>query len=267
MISRASSLVNSYCAAPNLPQRHDFRGGTITNEQHQWRMGTDYYTGTRRVYVWHKPIKTISALDIRITNNYSVSLGNSDLFINNSEGYIEVTSLAAVSFGVYPLGVAPNLGLYIPVAEVDYTYGWSFTSTDEVLDSFDANAYMSSHMSWATDPAPVIKKNGAVLSTGYTINYEEGTVTLAAAPLATDTFTATYTYSLPGPIQEATGIIVTSQLGERALASKGLTGLSTLRIAEIQISRTVRRESDSQGMVIPEAAMQLLDAYRFHSVG
>jgi hypothetical protein len=273
VISRASSLVNTFCAAPNLPQRHDFRGGSITGEQHAWRLGTDHYTGTRRVYVWHKPVKSVTSLAIRVTNTMSVSLSASDLFINNSEGYVEVTSLAAVSFGIYPIGVVPNLGLYVPVAEITYDYGWAFTETDEQLDSYDAASYMSSHMSWAADPAPVIKKNGTVLTTDkYTVNYVEGTVTVVDAPTATDRYTATYTYTLPDAIQEATGVIATAQLGERALASKGLTGLASLRVAEVAFARTMSREGQqnsslNQAFVVPEAAQALLSPYRFHSVG
>jgi hypothetical protein len=233
-------------------------------------MGTDYYTGTRRVYLWHKPIRRIISLAIRITNNYNVSLTPNDLFVNNSEGYVEVTSLAAVSFGIYPIGVAPNLGLYIPVAETTYEYGWEFTETDEPLDSYDASAYMSSHMSWQADPAPEIKKNGSVLASGYTIDYVEGTVTMDAAPMAGDKFTATYTYSLPGPIQEAAGLITVEQLGERALAGKGLTGLSSLKIAEVSFSRAVGAGRGGMqsptATMIPPVAQQLLEPYRFHSI-
>ena len=61
--------------------------------------------------------------------------------------------------------------------------------------------------------------------------------------------------------------MVTAQLGERSLAAKGMTGLSSIRIAEVQLARTRREEEDSRGNLIPEAAMQLLDPYRFHSVG
>ena len=253
-----------------MPQRHDFRGGTSTHEQHPWRLGTDYYVGNRRVYFWHKPLREITELKIRVTNTMSVTLGPADLFINNAEGYVEVTSLAAVSFGIYPVGFVPNLGLYVPVAELTYTYGWEFTEVDEPLDSFDASAYMSSHMAWAADPAPEIKKNGTVMaSSDYTIDYVQGTVTMTSVPTATDRFTASYTYSLPDAIQEATGIIVTSQLGERSLANKGLTGLSSLKVAEVAFSRPMNRAGtdDNQSFVIPPAAQQLLSPYRFHSVG
>lgn len=272
VLVRSSALVNAYTAAPNLPQRHDFRGGTATSEQHQWRLGTDYYTGTRRVYIWHKPIRSVASMRIRITNNYAVTLSANDLFINNSEGYIEVTSLAAVSFGIYPVGIAPNLGLYIPVAEVTYDYGWTFSAVDEPLDVVDGLTYISSHMAWRTSPTPVIKKNGSPLSSGYTIDSNEGTVKLSTAATATDVFTATYDYSLPDAIQEATGIIATAQLGERALATKGMTGLASVRIAEVALARTMSREGQqnsatNQSFVIPEAAAQLLDPYRFHSVG
>lgn len=215
----------------------------------------------------------MTSLVIRITNNMSVSLTNNDLFVNNAEGYVEVTSLAAVSFGIYPIGVVPNLGLYIPVAELSYTYGWMFTETDEQLDSYDAASYMSSHMSWATSPAPIIKKNGATLTADkYSINYVEGTVTVVDTPTANDRYTASYTYTLPDAIQEATGVIATAQLGERSLAAKGLTGLASLRVAEVAFARTMSREGQqnsslNQAFVIPEAAQALLSPYRFHSVG
>lgn len=272
ILNRSSDLVNAYCAAPNLPQRHDFRGGTITREQHQWKLGTDYYVGNRRVYPWHTPFRDVNALAIRITNNYSVSLTPTDLFVNGSESYIEVTSLAAVSFGIYPLGVAPNLGLYIPVAEVSYDYGWIFQETDEDLESYDAASYMSGHMSWMTTPVPVIKKNGTVLDpSSYTVDYVEGAIILSSEPGANDSFTATYSYSLPGEVQQATGIIASAQLGERSMAQKGMTGLGMIKVDEFQILRMGGRSGLNptalSNIEIPGVAQALLSPHRFFSVG
>ena len=50
LIAQATSVVNSYCNVPRIPQMHDFRGGTITGEQHQWRYPvTPFEIGPSRI--------------------------------------------------------------------------------------------------------------------------------------------------------------------------------------------------------------------------
>lgn len=272
ILTRASALAESYCAVPHLPQKHSFAGGTITAEQHSWRLGTEVTAGHRRVYLWHRPIKAITSFSIRLTPEYSVSVGANDIFINNSEGYIELVSLAAVSFGIYPIGVVPNLGLLIPVVETSYTYGYAYTTTDEPLDVTDGRTFRSQNAFWLSSPAPVIKRNGTtVTSSEYTVDYQDGSIRFTLLQAATDQITANYSYSLPSQILNAVGSIATSMLGERSIAAKGLTGLDNIKIAEVSISRVRPGMFGNRGTqtqsIIPEDAKELLAPFVFRSVG
>ena len=271
-LTRASALVNTYCAVPMLPKPYDFRGGSIVGEQHPWHTGTVVIPPTRRIYVWHRPIKAVTEISIHVTSLMHINIGGTDIYINNSEGYLEVTALAAVTFGIFPQAVVPNLGLLVPVAEVAYTYGWEFTETDDTLYYADGFTYSSTHLSWDSAVAPSVKRNGTVVATSeYAVDYPNGRVTFTAAQAASDAITASYTYTLPEAVQEATGVIATSLLGEAGLAKKGMTGLASVRIDELTLARTMSREGQAKGVTtpfnIPDAAQQLLDPYRFHSVG
>lgn len=48
---------------------------------------------------------------------------------------------------------------------------------------------------WAASPAPVIKKNGEQITTGFAIDYGGGAIILSPAAIATDVFTADVTYT------------------------------------------------------------------------
>jgi hypothetical protein len=273
VLERASALVDAYCAVPNLPQKHDFRGGAITSERHTWRLGTDLMPlgpGSRRVYLFHPPIKSISAFTVKFTNQYGVTIAPTNLYINEIEGWAEVVSLAAVVSGLYPVGI--NFGLYTPVAEVDYSYGYSFAVTGEPLYPTDALTYQGNNGYWAATPAPVIYKNGTALtvSTDYTVNRTEGHVKLVSTISATDEITADYTYTLPSAVAQATGITAWHLLGDRAIAKKGWTGLQAIQIAEVKIDRRMGRSVGSAATateVVPDQAQGLLSPFVFRSVG
>ncbi|MDK2793482.1 MAG: hypothetical protein PWP75_110 [Caldanaerobacter sp.] len=47
---------------------------------------------------------------------------------------------------------------------------------------------------WAASPAPVIKKNGVQITSGFTIDYGGGAIILSPAATSTDVFTADITY-------------------------------------------------------------------------
>lgn len=51
---------------------------------------------------------------------------------------------------------------------------------------------------WASSPAPVIKKNGVVVSSGFTIDYGGGAIIVSPSATSTDTFTADVSYTKTG---------------------------------------------------------------------
>lgn len=264
VLTRATAIVDRYCAVPMIPQPFTFAGGTITGEQHKWTLGTEITKGTRRVYPYSRPVKSISEFKIRVTNQVSALINATDLFINNTYGYVEVVSLAAVVYGVYPVGVVPNLGLYQPVAEISYTYGWEFPVTGETLYATDGLTYRAQNGFWKADSA-TIYEDGVATASG-TIDYLDGTVTFPYHPNAA--ITASYTYTLPPAISQATGEVASMILGERELTEKGMRGLAGIQMAEINLRRSFEggRVSDEIKAQVPPTAQMLLDPFRFTTI-
>jgi hypothetical protein len=266
VISRASAMVNAYCAAPNWPQPHSYAGGSAASEQHKWTLGTEITRGERRVYPYHWPIKAVSDFKIKVTNQTYASIGVTDLYINNSDRYVEVVSLAAVAHGVLPVGVVPNLGLYQPVAEVTYTYGYEFPVTGETIYATDGLTYRAANGFWKTGTVkPYI--GGVEQTTGFTLDLTEGTVTFTTPP--TGAVTLDYTFTLPWEIAQATGEITTQVLTDRELTGKGMRGLATIQIAEVQLKRAFDQGnmvSDQLTKPIPDSAAALLEGFRFRSI-
>lgn len=274
VIERASSLVDTYCNVPVLPSKHDFRGGVITGEQHRWRLPDPTMmiseVGSRRVYPFHAPLRNVTGFKVMFTQHYQVEIDPNNLYVNQIEGWAEVISLAAVVTGIYPVGV--NFGLYTPVAVVNYEYGYRFTSTDETLipddaGAYDGSAYRANEQFWASDFAPIVKIDGEIQTSGYTVNRTEGLVIFDSILEADAKVQATYVYTMPSPIRDATGYVVADLLAERELYQRGMGRLGQIRIAEMEIRRQdtyAHRSPDAEGSV-PIEARQLLAPYRYIS--
>lgn len=271
-LERASSLVDAYCNTPILPQKHDFRGGTITGEQHRWKLPDPTMmiseVGTRRVYPFHGPLRSITSFKVMFTENYQIEINPGNLYVNRSENWAEVVSLAAIVSGIYPVGV--SFGLYTPVAVVSYTYGYRFTSTDETLipddaGAYEGSAYRANEQFWATDVDPVVKIDGVVQTTGYTVNRTEGVVVFNDLLDSDAKVQATYTYTLPPQIRDATGYVLADILAERELFQRGMGRLGQIRIAEMELRRqdTYNKKYHDEEAAIPPEARSLLAPYRF----
>jgi hypothetical protein len=264
ILTRSTAVVNAYCAAPMIPQPFSFTGGTITGEQHKWTLGTEITKGTRRVYPYSRPIKNVTDFRIKVTNQISAVINARDLFINNTYGYIEVVSLAAVVYGVYPVGVVPNLGLYQPVAEINYEYGWEFPVTTETLYATDGLTYRSQHGFWEANSATIYE--GGTATTSGIVDYVDGTVTFPYHPATT--VTASYTYTLPSAVEQATGEVASTLLAERELTEKGMRGLAGIQIAEVHLRRSFEggKVSDEIKAKVSPTAQMLLEPYRFITI-
>lgn len=279
-IAEASAIVDGYCSIPTIPQRHDFRGGSIVVEEHHWNIpSSPFDLGTRRCYPFHWPIKTtlnddgspiaaVHMFRIYVTNTQYVAIQPSDLFVQNTEQYIEVVSLAVTSSGLFNALIIPNVGLATPTVRLSYDYGYLFASdVDERLYWSDANTFRAQNQ-WWTPTAPVVKQNGTVVDpANYTVNADEGTITFnsdqpADDPTSTDVITATYFYRMPSEIGRATGLITAYLLGEADLVSRGMAGLSSMSIEEIKMQRgrqsgTLPVTVDTLDALVPAAAYLL----------
>jgi hypothetical protein len=257
ILTTASTLVNVHCSVPMTPAAHDFRGGTVTNEQHLWMLPDVTFMDkrSRRIYPLHEPVATITSFVVKFTNTYQITIDPANIYVNSVQNWAEIVSIAAIVSGVYPVGI--NFGLYTPVAEVSYTYGWNYQVVGEILDLEDVGTYAADNQFWKASPAPVIYKNGAVQSSGFTIDLTEGTVEFAVAPDGTDIITADYVHPLPPAIAEATAIVATRATTESQLVAAGLGGLNEITIEEM----TLRRSASRGGGSTVSMAVNLFDTY------
>jgi hypothetical protein len=258
-ISRAEDLVDTFCNVPSLPQRYDFRGGSITDETHA------FSPGQIRVFPTHKPVREVISFQVYATNDVYVDIDPQDLFIEPRGGWLEIVALSMSPVGFW--AASGLISISRPVLKLDYEYGWSFQVRNEVLATDDDALYRSQNQFWDLDTeAPVIKKNGTVVSSGITIDPIEGTVLFDSTPLLTDTITADYTHSLPSAIPQAVAIIVGSGINESSLVAKGLGNLAEIQVEEVRLRRDARRTGTMVvAETVPPAAQALLIPYRFIS--
>jgi hypothetical protein len=159
-----------------------------TTERHVWNQKT------RRVFPREKPIVSVGLLRVYVSNQQSAAFTVNDVFVNSDRGYVEVTSLAGVTYSLFPAIVA--LGLIDPVAEITYTHGYQYTPSD---------------------------------------------------------------------IKDAVALTAVDLIGRDSLRKQGLTGLSRLRVGEMEMYN----DSPANGGSVdpfPAAASLILDRYRYLSV-
>jgi len=93
-LERAAATIHAYCNVPLQPSMHDFRGGTATGEIHEWK--ADQYERSMtpfRFWPWHQPVRTVTDFRIYSTPTIYTAIDPSEVFINNSAGFIEASSL------------------------------------------------------------------------------------------------------------------------------------------------------------------------------
>lgn len=262
---RAQALVDRYCNVPKQPNPFDWRGGTMTDEQHQWKIANPlaYGPGVKRVYLNAIPIKSVSAFEIDLGKTYRVTLDPAtSLYLNTMENYIEVVAIAPTIVGVWPLGVA--LGLYNPVSKTTYDYGWSFPVEGDVLEAESPTVFSAAYGNWDATPA-VVYLDGVEQSAGYAVDLADGTVTFDTAPDPRVEVSADYTYTVPDEIVEAVGFTATMLLARSRINQRGMAGLSSLRVAEVAMAQMTPAQmlQTRNGASIPTEAADLLASYSF----
>jgi len=264
ILNRASRVADRYCAAPDYPQRHSFRGGTITGEKHEFRTGNGVTEGVQKiVWPWHTPLKACSRFRIYVTNTQYVSFDPADIFVRPDS--LEIVSLAMTSNGLFGAAITPVLGLLVPQVEIDYSYGYAFTEVDDICTPTDARTFRASNQFW-DDSDVTVKVDDVTVNSGYTLDRNEGVVIFDSMQAPEAVVSVSYGYTLPSDIPEAVGHIATKLLGDRALVAGGLTGLRSLKVGEISVERSMPRREEAAASAVPVEAQQILDAYRFMTV-
>lgn len=268
LLIAASAKVDAYCAVPKMPQPYSFRGGTVTDEIHDWFPGDALTPAQRRIWAFSKPIKAVSALKIYVTINQFTEFDPTELMIQRTIGAIDLVSLGLTTSA--PLGayVLPNIGLQHPQVAISYTYGWQLTATDEILEPTDAFYFRAVNQFW-DDTDVVVKVDGVVQSTGFTLDKTEGAVVFDAAQSPEAVVTCSYGYTLPQDIATATGLIAHDMFNERELDDKGMGNVRSLKVGEISIDRGLRYQasgSNQDAVQISPDAEGYLAGYRFITV-
>ncbi|HEX5016516.1 MAG TPA: hypothetical protein VFX15_02895 [Actinomycetes bacterium] len=268
-LNRSASAIHAYTAAPTLPTPHDFRGGSIVGETHTWRI-SDYEPVTRRVFLFHRPVKAVSTLRIYATDSQYVEFAADEIYYEAAEGWIEPASANLTSYGLFGAAVIPFVGLSQPHVYASYTYGRRIPIEEQIYP-IGGNTWLASIGAWSSDVGdePVIAVGGVVRpDTDYTIDYRSGQVTFVVnEPASAATVVAQFYTGLHPDIAEAEGLITTGAIADRSYVAT-LGGLRRLTVAEITIERATDRAGGgaAQPVTISEEAAALLDPFIFRSV-
>lgn len=272
VLARASSLVDTYCGVPLRPQRHSFLGGSITHEQHPWRIAqTPFESAQRRVYPYHTPVIACSSFRIYVTqpnpdvdDGQYVLVAPNDLMTNRTEDYFEVVSSAMTSTGLFNALIVPAIYLATPICTISYTYGYRYEVVGEQLFPTDGLTYSSQNNYWHDDDVAVYINGAVVDEDDYTVNRTEGRIVFDEEPSLGSTVTADYWHKLPVEIRDATGYIASHLIEQSAIVARGMGELEEIEVAEVRMSRTKRNfntQSSKEWVshFVPEAAILLDD--------
>lgn len=260
-LQRATAMVNSWCAQAQIPQPFDFRGGTVTGEQHRFQPPNPLTAGegSRRIFPHQLPLRTVTAFALDFTNSYHLTLNTAqDVYVNATEGWMEIVASAPTIIGYPPIGYW--FGLYQPVATISYTYGYRNAVVDDVMEAASPFLYYGTFGQW--DAAGVsVTLDGAVQDPSlYRVNAADGSVRFTTAPGVGVEVAASYTALLPQAVEQATGIIATDLIA-KARNTQRMPGLSSMKVAEITLTRQMGdrgRYTTRGGLSIPEDAAVLL---------
>jgi hypothetical protein len=280
LLGDAKAVVDSYC---NMPIGGSFLGGIVVGEQRPWKYPTAPVgeVGSRRVFPRLRPVQSVQGLRLVVGSEASASLPVDSLVIEQKRNFVEVTSASIVgSSGLFGVTgwVVPFGGLQQPIAEIDYTYGWSFDADDRLYPVGESvNILQAPNGHWiedAEDP-PMILIGGVELTryvdpdadplvANYVIDYEEGRVTLTDDPEGT--VRAVYRHKLPREIVSASSLVAADLLGASKLVAKGMSGVRRLTAGEISIEReSASRLGQSLDVTLPHAAL-MLAGFRYWSM-
>jgi len=269
-IMRASASIHSYCAVPVTPQQYSFRGGTITGEEHIFQ--TDAWERPRpfRVWPWHTPVLSVTSLSliwgVQNSTETFLSIDPSNLLISD-QGYVEISSLN-LSQLVFGDAIMPYIGLHDPIFRMSYEYGYSYAAVDDWCEPVDARTYQAQNQFWTSDDVEVKLDGVPVDPDDYTIDRTEGWVIFDEMQAPDAMVTVSYVYTLPNDIQQAAALLVAKDIGDSDLRAKGMEGLVSVRVKDVEIRRAVAAKStgtSGNAAEVPNVAAAYLDGWTFRT--
>jgi hypothetical protein len=92
-----------------------------------------YHQVSRRIYPRHRPLLSIDAFQIVISNSQVGTINVQDIVLNADLGYAEILSYAVANYAL--LGEIQNLGYAANIAKLTYTHGWQYMQTPDALQA------------------------------------------------------------------------------------------------------------------------------------
>ena len=281
LISRAEAAIDAYVGA-SLLTNNGFAPGVLGMVQQGFDMTGGFGARKLRFPTPLVPVRNIKRIQIHISNASSSGdplvaiLEPGEVVINNWDGYCECIALTltySLSAVVWELGTNP------PIAEWDLECGYYLPYLgDPLYDTGNGLLFRSLRGFWASTYTqassnrpmtlppvpPSIYVNGALQTSGYTINYSEGSVTFNTSQSG-QTVTADYTTTIPELVREATISQVTYLLQQRMLNQMGMGGLEQARSADF-FARRSRTDDTEEDQLCAKARMKLA-AYKPIAIG
>lgn len=277
IISTAEADLDAYMSFP-----YYLNGGFEAHMTGLVQEGFDQYTRRMRNHAGPVPIRNAQRYRIHISNaspsgqGLFASINNGDVVINQAEGYVEIVPLQAITYSLAP--VVWDLGLDPPIIEADFEVGFYLPAFGETLynDAGDFKVYRALNAFWATSYTqasanqpftvppvpPVIYKNGVVVTTGYTVQANEGTVTFSPVLTSSDVVTADYTYTIPWNVRDACAAQTTWRLALRQVAKMGALPYDLVKSGEQEVRRKGANSSSNTNNALCEEALHYLSAYK-----
>ncbi|HET9613594.1 MAG TPA: hypothetical protein VFP22_02180 [Candidatus Limnocylindrales bacterium] len=267
ILARASEDANAFCNAPSVPVPHSFLGGSIVGETHVWR--TDPYQNrpTRRLFPYHTPVIAISQMRLYATLTQYLDFSASELHYEASEGWVEPASANLTSYGLFGSAVLPWVGLTEPFAQLSYTYGRRIPETVRLWYQGNGGTTWRAQYGFWTSDAIEVRVDDVVVTTGFTIDRFEGTITWTTnVPSGSARVEADVVSRAPSTLGTAVGLIAADRISSRGLVADGFPeGIRSLRVAEFAIDRNMPRQSmaTQNNTTIPDKAAELLSDFMF----
>lgn len=235
------------------------------------------------------PVRQILRYRIQVSNQtgtgagFFANISQADASINVFDQYVEIVPLQSITYSLTP--VLMQLGLRPPIVQMDVEIGFYLAAWKDTLlpawtlpgmSGVAGTSYAATRGYWAqtytqslasqpnTLPPipPVIYVNGAVQSSGYTIDYTEGIVTFNPVLSNNPVVQADYTYTIPDNVRDAAILQTTHYLQQRQLNTFNLGGLEMVRTGDQQIQRPRKIRGETGNDALCEAAQAKLQKYK-----
>lgn len=272
-IRRAESLIDMYMG-------FDPRLGGFETGNRVYARGWDMKSLKTRLPNFPVPIIKVNNYQIQVStintsgNGFYAIINTGDVNYNQFSHYIEITPLQSVTYSLSPVMMA--FGLRPPIVRIEYEAGYYLPHFADQLDDIgDHMNYWARRGQWATTndlspqlnptfqalPIPyTIYKNGALVSSGFTVDVTNGLVTFTTPNALTDVITASYCSTIPDQVHDATIAQVTWILGQRRLHQQGVLGTDYVRTGEDFVRRRVPNSKRPNALC--EDAITYLDEWR-----